>query len=202
MIQARRFDIGHENGILWISARSREKNDADLIRENLVARIVDHAAAVAVPVKPRNRCPRPFRGPCARWRGGKHFESAGIGIVARESIVEIAIHFDDLTTDLRRNASGANAPAVPVAAGGDDFRTLELPVFCDVVQIALLDAVYILIKHIGALSERTMSFSRPISSGPKVRGVPRRSSRPSAVFIVAGRDHMATAGQSSSNCAK
>ena len=99
------------------------QHDADLVGENLVALVVDHAAAVAVAVEAE----RDVGAVLLRRRRHRmqHLQVFGIGIVAREGEVEFAIERDDLGAERRQQPRRERAGGA-VAAGGDDLH-LALP---------------------------------------------------------------------------
>ena len=117
--QPGRFHVDHELRVLVDRRHVARQHHADLVGENLLAGIVDHAAAVAVAVEAEADI-----GLVRQHRvadGVQHFHVFGIGIVFREGVIEFGVERHHLAADrlhhLRREgARGA------VAAGDHDFQ--------------------------------------------------------------------------------
>ena len=113
------------------------QHDADLVGKDFGARLVDHAAAVAVAIEAEPH----GRAALAHLvrHGVQHGEVFGIGIVAREGEIELGIHRHDLATDPlqefgRKGAGGA------VAAGGDNLdRSFERQRAREIVEVGLAE---------------------------------------------------------------
>ena len=117
--QAGRLDVDDEGRAGMQAGDVAREHDADLVGENLVAFIVDHAAAVAVAVEAQPDIGAGFQHLVAD--GMQHLHVFGIGVVARKSVVEFDVERDHLAADalqrLRREGAGG-----AVAAGGHHLQ--------------------------------------------------------------------------------
>ncbi len=180
------------------------QHHADLVGEDLLALVVDDAAAVAVAVEAE----ADIGAGLAHLVGDgvQHLHVFGIGIVAREGVVEFGVEGDDLAADhfehLRREgARGA------VAASGDDLEpALELRPVGEIGDIAVGEVFDELVG--AALPQRESGVEHDVASGvPSPRD--RKSSGGSAPIFTPVQPlslceavTIATQGQSSANWPK
>ena len=117
--QAGRFHVDHEGRVLVQARHVARQHDADFVGEDLLAFVVDHAAAVAVAVEAERDVGLVDQHRVAH--GVQHLHVFGVGIVAREGVVELAVERHHLAADrlqdVRREGAGG-----AVAAGGDDLQ--------------------------------------------------------------------------------
>ena len=92
----------------------------DLVGENLLALVVDDAAAVAVAVEAERDVGVALLH--RRRHRVQHPHVLGVRIVAREGEVELAVEGNDLGAE-RAQKLGRERPGRAVAAGGDDLET-------------------------------------------------------------------------------
>ena len=117
--QSRRFHVGDEQRILEPGRDIARQHDADGVGEDLVTLVVNDAATVAVAVEAE-----PDVGLVLDDRLGdrvQHLHVFGVGIVAREGVVELGVERHHLAADgfqnLRRKCAGR-----AVAASGDNLQ--------------------------------------------------------------------------------
>ena len=170
------------------------QHHADLVGEDLVALVVDHAAAVAVAVEAEAR-----RRPCARRTasrdGVQHLHVFGVGIVAREGVVELRSRAAPPRSRSASRTCGAKAPAVPLPQAATTFRRR----FSLGRSVSAFDVALGHVGHeddsgrrppVSQLPTSTISLSAVISSGPKVSGrCDAHLDAGPAVVVVAGRHH-------------
>ncbi len=117
--EAGRFHVHDELRIGMQLRKIARQHHADLVGEDLVAIVVDDAAAVAIAVEAE----ADIGAGLAHLVGDrmKHLHVFGIGIVAREAVIEVGVEWDHLASDhlehLRREGTGG-----AVAARGDDLQ--------------------------------------------------------------------------------
>ena len=95
--QAGRFHVGDEHGVGVPRGEIARQHHADLVGEDLVALVVDHAAAVAVAVEAEADVG--LVGQHRLAHGVQHLHVFGIGVVAREGVVELAVERHHLAAD-------------------------------------------------------------------------------------------------------
>ena len=117
--QPGRFDVDDEGRVRVQLREVARQHDADLVGEDLVALVVDHAAAVAVAVEAERDVGASLRD--RRRHRVQHLHVFGVRIVAREGEVEIAVERDDLDAE-RAQELGREGAGGAVAAGGDDLE--------------------------------------------------------------------------------
>ena len=110
--QAGRLHIGDKCGVRMLRREIARQHDADFVGKNLLAFIIDHAAAIAVAVEAERHISLHAQHLIAH--GVQHLHVFGIGIVFRKGMVELTVEADNLATrrfeHLRRKcASGAVA---------------------------------------------------------------------------------------------
>ena len=123
-IEARRLHIDNEGGPRIERGKIAGQHQADLVGIDLFTLIINDAAAVTIPIKAKGQI-----GAVRAHRlghGHQHDMVFGIGVIFRETVVEITVHLDHLNPHrpqgLRREGTGRAIPA-----GGNDFkRTLDL----------------------------------------------------------------------------
>ena len=202
--QAGRLHVDDEGGVRMQRREIARQHDADLVGEDLLALIVDDAAAIAIAIEAE-----PDFGAMLQHRIAdrvQHLHVFGVGIVAREGVVELGIERDHLGAD-HLERLGRESAGRAIAAGGDHLdRPAELR---PVGHVGHVDGREILVELVGAAAGQiegcaasTISFSRLISSGPKVSGRAAPIFTPVQPFSLCEAVTMATAGTSSSNCAK
>ena len=97
------------------------EHHADLVGKDLLALVVDHAAAVAVAVETETH-----RGPAAQHLVAhrvQHLQVFGIGIVAREGMVELDVERHDVDAHALEDDRCESACRA-VAAGDDGLDAL------------------------------------------------------------------------------
>ena len=117
--QPGRLDVDDEGRALVERRQIARQHDADLVGENLVALVVDDAAAVAVAVEAEREVGAALLH--RRRHRVQHPHILGVRIVAREGEVELAVEGNDLDAE-RAQELGRERPGGPVAAGGDDLE--------------------------------------------------------------------------------
>ena len=95
------------------------EHHADLVGEDRLAFVVDHAAAVAVAIESEAEVGAMLEHGVARRV--QHAEVFGIRIMGGEGVVELAVERDDGGAELGENARGEGARRA-VAAGDDDLQ--------------------------------------------------------------------------------
>ncbi len=119
--QPGRFHVGDEQRVLVLRRNVARQHDADLVGEDFLAFVVDHAAAVAVAVEAQGHVGLARQHGVAH--GVQHLHVFGVRIVVRKGVIELAIERHDLAADffqhLRREGAGG-----AVAAGA---HHLEMP---------------------------------------------------------------------------
>ena len=95
------------------------QHHADLVGEDLLALVVDDAAAVAVAVEAERDIGA--RRLHRRRHRVQHMQVLGIRVVAREGEIELAIEGDDLGAE-RAQELGRKGARRAVAASGDDLE--------------------------------------------------------------------------------
>ena len=114
------------------------QHHADLVGKDLVALIVDHAAAVAVAIEAEPDIGAGLQHLVAD--GVQHRHVFGVGVVAREGMVELGIERDDLAADARQRLR-RERPGGAVAAGRDDLqRAADRDAFGQVGKIGFAHA--------------------------------------------------------------
>ena len=167
------------------------QHQADLVGEDLFAGVIHHPATVAVAVKAEREV-----GALRAHRlghGVQHLRVFGIGVVAREIVVEIAIHLDDLGAHPPQ-ARWREGPGRAVAAGADHLqRPLELAVRCGVGDIALGHAFYLGERPAGpgleTAAEHDLLQSTDLIRPEGHRWTGSHLHASPAVLVVAGGDH-------------
>ena len=91
--QAGRFHVGDEQRAFVAGGDVAGEHDADLVGEDRLALVVDHAAAVAVAVEGEPEIGAMREHGIAR--GVQHAEVFGVRVVGGEGVVELAIERDD-----------------------------------------------------------------------------------------------------------
>ena len=103
------------------------QHHADLVGEDFLAMIVDDAAAVAVAIEAEADV---GAAPAHLVRHGmQHLHVLGVGVVAREGMVELAVERHHVDAHARQQLRG-EGPRRAIAAGGDgaDFARRLRPV--------------------------------------------------------------------------
>ena len=133
--QAGRFHVHHEGGVLVQRRHVARQHHAHLVGENLLSFVVHHAATVAVAVETERHVGLIRQHRVAH--GVQHLHVFGVGIVAREAVVELAIERHHLAADRLQNARRKSAGGA-VAAGGDHFQlALDLRPLGEVGDVAV-----------------------------------------------------------------
>ena len=189
--QPGRFDVDDEGRVRMQFGEVARQHDADLVGEDLVSLVVDHAAAVAVAVEAE----REVGAILLRRRRHRmqHVQVFGIGIVARKGEVELAVERHDLGAERRQQARRERAGGA-VAAGRDDFH-LALP-FRPGGQLGDVAGGKVLDEFIGAAAARAERAGEHDVAQPSHLVRPE-SHRPRgahldagpAVVVVRGGDH-------------
>ena len=111
------------------------EHHADLVGEDLLAFIVNDAAAIAVAVEAERDIGAIDQHRVAH--GVQHLHVFGVGIVPRECVIEIAIERHDLAADCLQNSRRKGSRRT-VAAGRDHFElALELRPLGQIGDVAL-----------------------------------------------------------------
>ena len=96
LVQAGRFHIDHKGRVRIDGRQVTRQHQADLVGEDFLARIIHHAAAVAVAVETEREVGTGF------FYLGRHLHQHGVvfgvRIIFGEGPVEIGIHLDDFHT--------------------------------------------------------------------------------------------------------
>ncbi len=120
--EAGRLHVNHEQRALVAGGDVAGEHDAHFVGEDLVAFIVDHAAAVAVAVEGEAEIGGMLKH---RIAGGvQHAEVFGVRVVGGEGVVELAIERDDGAAELGKDARREGARRA-VAARDDDLQRPE-----------------------------------------------------------------------------
>ena len=98
-IQPRRFHISYENRTLVTFGQIAGQDHAHLIGENFFAFIVDHAATIAVPVKPKREISAAFTHRVRHVM--QHFHRFGVWVVMRECVIKRIMRCDHLDPHAR-----------------------------------------------------------------------------------------------------
>ena len=188
------FHVDHERGAGVQRREVAGQHQADLVGEDLLALVVDHAAAVAVAVEAQRQVgarararARPWR---AAWRGLRGWDcSWGRSSRGRSPSRSPRRRPCGAAPRARRRRPCRCRRRRPPSAAGSRRHPRG-----GVGDVALGHAVDLGHRAAAAASRRrppsTISFSRPISSGPKVSGGCGAHLHPGpAVLVVAGGDH-------------
>ena len=99
--EAGRFDVDDEGRARVELRQIARQHHADLVGEDLLAAIVDDAAAVAVAIEAE----ADIGAALAHLVGHRmqHFQVFGIGIVVREVVIELGVERDDFAAELFEN---------------------------------------------------------------------------------------------------
>ena len=189
--QPGRFHVGDEQRVLVVGGNIARQHDADLVGENLLALVVDHAAAVAVAVEAERHVGLARQHRVAH--GVQHLHVFGVGIVVRKGVVELAVERNDLAADrfqhLRRERAGG-----AVAAGAHHFQVaLEFRPLGEVGDVArrkILDEVVGAAGlHLEAAVEHDVLEPRHLVGAEGERAVGAHLHAGPAVVVVRRRDH-------------
>ena len=189
--QAGGFHVDHKSGTRMQRRQIARQHQADLVGKDLLALIVDDTAAVAIAVKAQTDISAMLQHGVTD--GMKHFHVFRIGIVAREGMVELAIHLDHLDTHGAQDL-GRIGPRRAIAAGRDDLEgTLDGDAFGDIVHITLGHAVLADIAAAGAGDALTIedNFLQPahLVRTEGERAMCAHFHTGPAIGVVAGGDH-------------
>ncbi|MNI36288.1 hypothetical protein D3C73_903330 [compost metagenome] len=167
------------------------QHQADLVGEDLLARVVDHAAAVAVAVKAQGQI-----GARLLHLGG-HLHQHGVifrvRIVFGEGVVEVRVHLDHLGAHQAQHLGGEGSGRA-VAAGGHDLeRARQLHLGRHVLDVGLAEALDALQLAAGAgdaltVQDDLLQAAHLVGAEGQGRLGAHLHAGP-AVLIVAGRDH-------------
>ena len=196
LVEAGGFHVDDEFRVRIILRQVAREHQADLVGVDFFAGIVDHAAAVPVPVKAEHDI-----GAVLLRRERhlvQHFGIFRVRIVFREGVVEVAVHLDHFGAQ-RPQAIASEGARGAVAASGDD---LDLPrqlcIAHDRLDVLLAQPVDAADRSAGALDkaavhhdllelahlvrpERQWTVGAHLHAGP-------------AILVVRGGDHGAAGG--------
>ena len=135
--QAGRFHIDHEGRVRVQFGKIARQHDADLVRENLVALVVDHTATIAVTVEAKANIRAVLLD--RMGDGMEHFHVFRVRVVAREGVIQLDIKRNDLAAQRLENLRRERARRA-IAAGRDDLQlALELGPGGEVLVIGLVE---------------------------------------------------------------
>ncbi len=117
--EAGRLHVDDEDGVLVQRRDIAGEHDADLVGEDLVAGIVDDAAAVAVAVEAEADIGAVLLHGIGD--GVQHLQVFGVRIVVREGVVELGVERHDVGAERCEHARREGAGGA-VAAGGDHLH--------------------------------------------------------------------------------
>ena len=189
--KSRRLDVDDEAAFGLMGGDVTRQHDADLVGEDLVAFIVDHAAAVAVAVEAEADIGARLEHLVADRV--QHLHVFGIGIVARKTVVELGVERDDLAADalqhLRRECSGCS-----VAASRHHAQfPADARVPCEIIQVAFPkavdEAVAAAVRQIEVAGKHDLLEGRHLVRAECERALAAHLDARPAILVVRGGDH-------------
>ncbi len=191
LVQAGRFHIDYK-GRVWIDGRQvAGQHQADLVGEDFLARIIDHAAAITVTVETEREVGTGFL-----HLGGHLYQHGvvfGVRIIFGEGPVEIGIHLDHFHAHTAQGLGGKGTGGT-IATGRDDAqRTLDLRLGGDVGDIGFGKVFDVGQGATGTLDTQTAQHDFLQAAhliGAEGQGLVRAHLHAGpAVFVMTGGDH-------------
>ena len=190
-VKAGGFHIDHELRVLVYRRQVAGQQHADLVGENLMTLVIDHAAAVAIAVEAQAEIGA--AGPHRIAHGVQHVKVFGIGIVFGEGEIQFVVHRDHFRSDSGQRFRREGARRA-VAGGANHLdRPRQADAARHVAQIGLAH-----IGH-GDIGAARALFPQPaqhdlLQPGHLVRPESQRTLRAHlhpgpAILVMAGRHH-------------
>ena len=191
LVEAGRLHIDHEGAVRIDLGQVAGQHQADLVGKDLLARVVNHPAAITVAVEAQGQVGAGLAHPLGHLH--QHGVIFRVRIVLGEGVVEVGVHLDHLDAHPTQGVRGEGAGGA-VAAGADHLqRPLDLHLGGDVGHIGLAevpDTDQFPARPGHALAVQHDVFQPGHFLGPEGQGLVRPHLDPGpAVLVVAGGDH-------------